>query len=185
MGGQRRRWRRACRARSDLRYNLRISLEDAFAGCKKPSTCPHLSLCMAARERRRRRRRTHNVPDLFRHGQGSCAARVSSPSSAPARPARPGSDHQEPVQTVVARAVSRKTARCLSTSPQVLKQAPASALLAKAKLGCAADQRAISTSFIEVTNTVVRAGRQQLCSVAFLCAWPAAALGRRHRSAHN
>jgi molecular chaperone DnaJ len=62
---------------SDLRYNLRITLEEAFAGAKKTIRVPH-AVCLRRLQGHRVRggRRTGHLPDLFGHGQGARAARV-------------------------------------------------------------------------------------------------------------
>jgi len=69
MGGQRGGGRQRAARGADLRYNLRVSLEDAFSGLQKNHQCTNIcSLRWLQRNRCRRRRRANNVPDLFRHG---------------------------------------------------------------------------------------------------------------------
>ena len=88
MGGAARPQRRP-RARRDLRYNLEITLEEAFAGKTAQITVPTSVACEACAGIGRQAR--HQAEDLPAPATATarCApARASSPSSAPARPAR-------------------------------------------------------------------------------------------------
>ena len=156
MGGAggRGRGQRAARG-SDLRYNLRLTLEEAYRGKQATITrAVERRLRGLQRHRRRGRRRAADLPDLLGHGQGAGAAgllhrRAHLPDlrRAAARSSR------TPARPAPAPAASARTARSTSTSPPASRPAPGSGSPARARPGCAAGRRAISTSSSRSSRT--------------------------------
>ena len=133
---------------ADLRYNLEITLEEAFAGKTAAGAHPDLGHLRGLRRHRRQgRHQAEDLPDLRRPRQGARTRRASSRSSAPARlpGPRPG-DRRSLPELRAAPAASRASARSRSTSRPASRTAPASASPAKARPACAAARRATSTS---------------------------------------
>ena len=129
-GGQR------ARRGADLRYNLRVSLEDAFHGKQTTLTAPAPRAAPSPAPAR-----------PARAWARSGLSRASSLSSAPARPARAaGRSSRIPARPAAAPAGSRRNAASASTSRRAPRRARGSAWPAKARPGCAAARRAISTS---------------------------------------
>ncbi len=87
MTGGRRGGRGAGRG-SDFRFDLQITLEEAFRGKKEDVEIPAVAGCDALPgQRQRRRRRAGELFDLPRERAGSAASPAFSPSSEHARPA--------------------------------------------------------------------------------------------------
>ena len=113
--GRRRRRRRPAAGQrgSDLRYNLRITLEEAFAGSRRPINVPTSVTCEHLQRHRRRKRLRARQPARPVPAWARCArSRASSPSSAPARPV-PGAGQidQEPLQGLRRRRPAREGTR--------------------------------------------------------------------------
>ena len=84
---------------SDLRYNLRVNLEEAYAGVQKTINVPaSLHLRHLPRHRCRRRRRTGHLHHLFGHGQSPRATGLFHGRTHLPDLQRHGPDHQEPLQ---------------------------------------------------------------------------------------
>ena len=146
MGGRRGGGRGQGRERgSDLRYNMEITLEEAFVGKTAQIRIPTSVICEACSGTgakagtKPKACATCGGAGKIRHAQGFFTLERTCPTCQgrgqviddPARPAR-------------APAASRASARCRSISPAASKTAPASALPAKARRVCAADPPATS-----------------------------------------
>jgi|GEM_PF-1601644 len=148
MGGGRARRSSGGRERgADLRYNMEITLEEAFSGktARSASRPPSPAMSVRARGRNQGRSRRPAAPAT---APVECApARAFFPLSGPVRPVT-GAARQSPIHvpSAMVRGAYRKSARCRSTSRPASRTAPAFAYRARAKPGCAADQPVISTS---------------------------------------
>ena len=140
--GRRTRWWRA-RARtrgSDLRYNLRVDLEDAFAGLRKPSIVPTSVTCESCAGTGPKVVQNRTCPTCS--GMGKVRAQQGFFTVERTCPTCTGMGHviKNPCQRVRWRGSGReKIALFRSTSRLAWKPGPASVWRAKAKPACAAD----------------------------------------------
>ncbi len=169
MGGGRRQRRGSGAARgADLRYNMEISLSEAFAGKHGADPRAHRpALRGLFRHRRQAGLDTQDVRHLRRFGIVQVDRRASSPSSAPARPAAVSAAPSPiPAPPAPARGASPRSAPCRSTSRRASRTAPASAWRARARRACAAARRAISTSSCRSVRTNSSSATARTCSAA-------------------
>ena len=109
----------ARRAASDLRYNLRVTLEEAYNGLQKTINVPTArAMRLLRRLGRRRRRRADDLPDLFGHGQGARAAGLLHGRADLPDLFRPGPDHQEPLHDLRRQRPRREGPRAVGQHPR-------------------------------------------------------------------
>ena len=102
---------------SDLRYNLRIKLEDAYRGHDPDDLGADLGGLRGLQgHRRRRRNRAADLPDLFGHGQGAGAERLLHRRAHLPDLRRRRADHQEPLQGLPRRRPDREGAGAVSVN---------------------------------------------------------------------
>ncbi len=148
MGGGRQRRSSGGRERgADLRYNMEISLEEAYSGKTAQIRVPTSITCDVCTGSGAK---PGTSPKTCGTCQGSGRVRAAQGffrSSAPARPAAAAARRSPtPAPSATARAASPRSARSPSTFRPASKTALASAFPAKGKRACAADRRAISIS---------------------------------------
>jgi curved DNA-binding protein CbpA len=125
----------------------RQSRRRLFGSAESRSTCPPPSPADPVRAPAPRAGRNPSPAPPVPAWARSARSRDSSPSNAPAPPVRASArSSRTPARPAAARAGCRRTARSTSTSPPASKPAPASACRARARPGCAAVRRVISTS---------------------------------------
>ena len=114
-----RRGRAAARG-NDLRYNLRISLEEAYRGPPEDHhTCrPRSPATVCHGIGRRGRRGAADLPDLRRHGQGARPAGLLHRRADLPDLQRPRPDHQEPLQGLRRRGPGREGEVALGQHPR-------------------------------------------------------------------
>ena len=133
---------------ADLRYNLEITLEEAFAARPRRFKLPtSVDLRSLRRHGRQGRHQADDLPDLRRPRPRARPAGIfHDRADLPALP-RPRPDRSTTPATCCARLRPRdaRTHALRQYSARASRTAPASALPAKAKPACAAARRAIST----------------------------------------
>ncbi|MFC3119135.1 molecular chaperone DnaJ [Jhaorihella thermophila] len=146
-GGRRRAMRGA-----DLRYNLRVTLEEAYTGVQKTISVPTSVSCSECSGTGAEGGvEPTTCPTCSGMGKVRAQQGFFSPSNAPAPPVRAwGRSSRTPVRPVAARAGFRRNARSASTSRPGSKPAPASGFRARARPGCVAARRGDLYIFIDV-----------------------------------
>ena len=156
MGGRRGQRPRSARERgADLRYNLEISLTEAFAGKTAQIRVPTSVSCETCTGTGAKAgTQADDLPDLRRRRQGA-----REPGLLHHRahlPHLPGArrDHRRSLPApAAARAASSRSARSRSTSRRASRTARASGSRARARRACAAARRATSTSSCRSSRT--------------------------------
>ena len=140
---------------ADLRYNMEITLEEAFAGKTAEIEVPTTVACETCSGiGRQAAAPARELPDLRRPRPRARGAGLLLRSSAPARPARAAArSSPTPARTAPAPAASPRSARSRSTSRPASRTAPASGSPARARRACAAGRRATSTSSCRSSRT--------------------------------
>ena len=152
----RRRPPRSARERgADLRYNMEITLPEAFAGKTAQIRVPTSVTCETCTGiGRQARHQALDLPDLRRRRQG--ARQPGLLHHRAHLPVLPGArrDHQRPVRRLQRLGPRHaRSARCRSTSRPASRTARASASPAKARPACAAGRPATSTSSCRSSRT--------------------------------
>ena len=121
---------------ADLRYNLEISLEEAFAGSRRRSACRPPCVCEGC-SGTRRRAGTQPITCPTCRRQARCApSRASSRSSGPARPATaPAGSSRTPARSAAAPAGRARKRPSQVNIPPASRTAPASGWPARARPG--------------------------------------------------
>ena len=154
-GGQRRGGRRQPARGADLRYNMEISLEDAYRGKQATIRVPGTVELRALQWLRRPcRHAAHRLRDLRRRRQGAGAAGLlHHRADLPHLPGRGPGHRRSLPRTAAARAACRRRSRSRSTSLPASRTARVSAWRAKARPARVAPRRAISTSSSRSSHT--------------------------------
>ena len=173
---RRRRWpARARRARpqtgADLRYDLRITFEEAVLGTEKEIEFPVLGRCETCSGTRRRARARSPIECPQCKGRGEVRSvrqtmlgQMVNVSHVPALPGR-GQDRRDAVRHVpAARAGPSAAGRCASRSRRASTRATRSASRTRARPGRAAGRRAACTSRSTSRRTRRSAARARSCS---------------------
>jgi molecular chaperone DnaJ len=163
---------------ADLRYNLEITLEEAFSGKNASIRVPTSIACEVCAGHRREA--WLEIPGARpAAAMAACAPiRASSRSSAPARPAHGrGEIIDDPCKNCQGAGRVTRSARCRSTFRRASRTAPGSGLPARARPAFAADRRAISTSSCRSSRTRSSSATAPICSAACRLGLTSAALG--------
>jgi hypothetical protein len=148
MGGRGAQGRaRAAMRGNDLRYNLRISLEEAFWPPEDDPGPHRRDLRHLQGHRRRGRLRAADLPDLLGDRQGARPAGLLHRRAHLPDLQRPGPDDQEPLQDLPGRRPRREGEDAFGQHPRGGgDRARASGSRARARPACAAAPRATFTS---------------------------------------
>ena len=147
MGGRGRRSSGGRERGADLRYNMEITLEEAYAGKTAQIRVPASISCSEC-SGSGAKPGTQPATCSMCSGSGRVGPRrASSRSSGPARNAMAAARPSRiPARNAPARAASPRSARCRSTSRPASRTAPASGSPMRARPACAAARPATSTS---------------------------------------
>ena len=153
---------------ADLRYNMEITLEEAFAGKTAQIRVPTSVTCETCNGSGAKTG-TQPIACPTCGGVGKVrAAKASSPSSAPVPPVRGAArSSTTPAPPAPERDAWSRSARYRSTSHPASTTARASASPAKARRACAADRPAISTSSSPSSRTSSSSATAPTSSAAY------------------
>jgi molecular chaperone DnaJ len=170
---------------ADLRYNMEITLEEAFSRQDRADPrCRPRSPARPVRAPAPRRAPAEDLLDLRRPGRVRQAQGFFTiERTCPTCQGR-GQVIEDPANAAGAGRVTR-SARCRSTSRPASRTAPASASPAKARPACAAGRRAISTFSCRSSRTNSSSATAPTCYCKVPISMVTAALGRRVRGADH
>jgi molecular chaperone DnaJ len=163
---------------SDLRYNLRVSLEEAYTGRPEDDHRAGLGhLRHLPRHRRRRRGRAGHLPDLQRHGQGPGAAGLLHHRTHLPDLQRHGPDHQEPLPHLPRPGPDGEGTPAVGQHPAGVETGTRIRLAGEGEAGLRGGPQGDLYIFIEVKDHAIfqRDGVHLFCRVPI--SMPAAALG--------